>query len=432
MTPRTFDATVAEWLREGPETGPRHALDRALSGARRVEQRPAWVFPRRYLPRPLAELDLRVPVPATAALVLLLALLLLVALAIALVGTHPRPRLPLPFAPAAERPIAFQEGPAIFVAHLDGSDRRALSGDVPFAYGPMVSPDGTHVAFLAPSSATDTGGRLFVAAIDGSTPLIDASRGLLVVPGQVPSVTWSPDARRLAFAAASGGVSRIFVTAGIGGEVVPVTDATANADLPTWSPDGTKIVFRVTELDGVHRHIRTIHPDGSGLETINTMVAADASFSKPNVSPLNGKLSYAVNYGFGSETRALLDFAFGHITEMWTTGIGGFTDGGIPFSPDGSYVAFITATDGVIVAEDAIGQGVGNPEYVGHLRRLGNIIDCWIDWVPDGKSLYGGSPDGCSGVVVVPIDDPTAARRLPSATSGIASWQLLLPPSSDQ
>ena len=422
MTPRSFDAAVADWLREGPETGPRHGLERALAATRRVEQRPAWLFPRRLLPRPLAEVDLRVPAAVSRALVLVL-LLLLLALAVALVGTHPR--RPLPFVPAADRLIAFQEGPAIYTARLDGSERRRISGDVPYAISPMFSPDGTRVAFLAPSNAGETGGRLLVAAFDGSAPLFDAGPGLLVVPGEVPSVTWSPDSMHLAFAAKDGGVSRIYVTATSPGTVTPITDEAADADLPTWSPDGEKIVFRVTELDGVHRHIRTVQPDGSGPETINTMVAPDSSFSKPSVSPLNGKLAYAVNYGFGSETRALLDAAFGHITEMWTTGVGGYAEAGIPFSPDGTYVAFITASDGVIVAEDAIGQGVGNPEYVGQLRPLGDVLDCWVDWVPDGTALYGGSPDGCTGVVVVPLDDPTAGVRLPTATSGFASWQLL-------
>src|SRR6185295_7753160 len=112
MTPPTFDATVADWLREGPDSGPRHGLERALAAARRVEQRPAWVFPRRYLPRPLADVDLRIPAALPAAVVLVLTLLLLVALAIALIGT--RPQIRLPFVPAADRPIAFQEGPAIF------------------------------------------------------------------------------------------------------------------------------------------------------------------------------------------------------------------------------------------------------------------------------------------------------------------------------
>ena len=116
---------------------------------------------------------------------------------------------------------------------------------------------------------------------------------------------------------------------------------------------------------------------------------------------------------------------------MWTDGIGGFPDAGVPFSPDGKYLAFITATDGVMVADDQESipaEGLpGAGQYTGQLRRLGKVADCWIEWVPDGKSLYGGSPDGCAGVVVIPLDDPTAARTLPTATSGFASWQQLLP-----
>jgi len=428
MTNRPFEASVADWLQEGPDTGPRHGLDRALAAMHRVEQRPAWVFPRRYLPRPLAGVDLRIPASVPAVVVLVLTLLLLVALAIALVGTPARIRLP--FMPAADRPIAFQDGPAIFTARLDGSERHKISGDVPYAISPMFSPDGRHVAFLAPSIAGATGGRLLVAAYDGSAPLVDAGHGWLVVPGQVPSVTWSPDGTRLAFAASDGSVSRIFVTAGIGKDVVPITDDTANADLPTWSPNGTEIAFRVTDLDGVHRHIMTVQPDGSGLQAINDMVTADASFSKPRFSQ-NNQLAYAVNYGFGTQTRAIIDARFTHTAEMWTSGIGGFPDAGVPFSPDGKHLAFITAADGLIVGDDdnnipAAGlPGAG--EYDGQLRRLGNVIDCWVEWVPDGKALYGGSPDGCAGVVVVPLDDPTAARTLPTATSGFASWQLLLP-----
>jgi WD40 repeat protein len=430
MTPRTFDATVADWLREGPERGPRHALDRALAATRRFEQRPAWVFPRRYLPRPLAELDLGMPASVSAAFVLTLTFLLLLALAIVLVGT--RPRLRLPFVPAGDRPIAFQEGPAIFVARIDGSERRNISGDVPYAISPMFSPDGTQVAFLAPSNAGETGGRLLVAAFDGSAPLVDVSHGLLVVPGQVPSVTWSPDNTHLAFAARDGGVSRIYVTDVTGSQVVAITGAAADADLPTWSPDGTRIAFRVTEPDGANRHIRLVQPDGTGLESLNDMVAPDSSFSKPNFSPINNQLSYAVNYGYGSQTRALIDAGFTHTTELWTAGTGGYPDAGVPFSPNGKFVAFISATDGVIVADDPIQQGAGNPQYVGQLRRLGNVADCWIEWVPDGKSLYGGSPDGCAGVVVIPLDDPRNARRLATATSGFASWQLLLPSSNDR
>jgi WD40 repeat protein len=301
---------------------------------------------------------------------------------------------------------------------------------VPFAHSPVFSPDGTQVAFLASSSATDTGGRLLVAAFDGSAPLIDAGHGLQVVAGQVPSVTWSPDGTRLAFAARLDGVSRIYVTASVGGAAVAVTDGSADADLPTWSPEGDRIAFRVTESGGAKRHLMTVQPDGSGLELLNTVIGTDSSLSKPRFAPANGQLAYAVNFGFGTQTRALIDWGFTHTAEMWTNGIGGLPDAGIPFSPDGRFLAFISATDGVVIADDATsigGAGAAADPYHGTLHRLGNVADCWIEWVPDGKALYGGSPDGCTGVVVIPLIDPNVARRLPTATSGFASWQQLLP-----
>jgi Tol biopolymer transport system component len=425
MTPRKFDATVADWLREGPETGPRYGLDRALAATHRIEQRPGWLFPRRYVPWPAEEWGLQMPAGVPAAAVLALTCLLLLAVAIVAFGTRPPDALRL--LPASHRLIAFQEGQAIFVGRLDGSDRRKLSGDLPFAYGPVFSPDGTRVAFLAPAQALETGGRLYVARVDGTGVLIDAGRGLDVVSGQVPSITWSPDGTQLAFAARSDGVSRIFVTAGIGADVTPITDGAANADLPTWSPDGSVIAFRVTDLDGVRRHIETVRPDGSALTPINDMITADSSFSKPHFHPSNGQLAYAVNYGFGGQTRALIDWQFTHTAEVWANGIGGWRDAGVPFSPDGKHLAFITAADGVIVAEDDENIGVGGDVYDGRLRRLGNVAGCWIDWVPDGSALYGGSPDGCTGVVVIPLDAPTSSRRLPTATSGFASWQLPLP-----
>jgi len=81
----------------------------------------------------------------------------------------------------------------------------------------------------------------------------------------------------------------------------------------------------------------------------------------------------------------------------------------------------------VLVAEDA-GRLKGAPDfynngYDGQLRSLGHVAACWVDWAPDGTSLYGGSPDGCEGVVVIPLSNPGAAVRVPGSTAGVASWQ---------
>jgi hypothetical protein len=63
--------------------------------------------------------------------------------------------------------------------------------------------------------------------------------------------------------------------------------------------------------------------------------------------------------------------------------------------------------------------------YDGELRHLGEAVDCWIDWAPDGTAIYGGSPDGCEETVVVPVEDPESVFTLPGSGPGIASWQPL-------
>ena len=46
----SMDRVLADWLREGPERGPREGLDRALAATRHVGQRPGWTLPERWLP----------------------------------------------------------------------------------------------------------------------------------------------------------------------------------------------------------------------------------------------------------------------------------------------------------------------------------------------------------------------------------------------
>ena len=49
----SMDRVLADWLREGPESGPREGLERALAATRRVGQKPGWAFLERWLPMQL-------------------------------------------------------------------------------------------------------------------------------------------------------------------------------------------------------------------------------------------------------------------------------------------------------------------------------------------------------------------------------------------
>ena len=412
------DEVLADWLNEGPERGPAHARERALAATRRVDQRRAWTFPGLWVPVSISRVDTR-PVRLAGMALLLVGLLLgVIAFAAAVGGA--RPRISSLLGPSADGLVAFQGGTAVEVSRIDGSALRTLSGDVPYAHSPLFSPDGTRVAYLAPSTRDGLGGRLLVAPVAGSQRVVDVGHGREVIPASVPSVAWSPDGKQIAFASMEGGVATIFVAASDGSGVTPITDGTADRDLPTWSPDGGRIAFRETEPDGLRRRLRTMRPDGTDIQEVDMAIARDASLSELRWAPDKPSVSYLFNAGYGAQTRAVISLGSGHALELWADGIGGLVENGVPWSPDGLHLAILTATEGVIVADND-----NTTPYDGSLRRLGNVAACWIDWTPDGTALYGGSPDGCDHVVVIPLSDPSAAASLPASGSGVASWQPL-------
>ena len=436
MSDLWLDSIIVDWLREGPGPGPELGLERALAATRPVRPRPAWAFPRRWLPSPMADVQIWVSRRVQVAIVAALTIAAILALATAFGGPRPRPD------PLGEQgnAIAYQEGPAIYAAWPDGSHRIQLSADVPFARLPVFSPDGQRLAFVAPPSADALSGRLMVVPVDGSGPANDVSQGIDVVASDVPQISWSPDGTQIAFSGLADGVATIFVATS-DGSAGPraISDNTANRDLPTWSPDGGVIGFREKDPDGIHTRLRYTRPDGTEGLAINVVIAEDAFLSKLRWQtaipgdvgagePTSTRpMSYWWNVGFGTDTSAYIDLRSGNNLQPWTGTPGGLDDFGIPWAPDGDQVVVLTQSEGVLVADDTgrLASDINRWDnvYLGQVRSLGPVAACWVDWAPDGTSLYGGSPDGCEGVVVIPLSNPDAAIRVPGSTAGVASWQ---------
>lgn len=90
------------------------------------------------------------------------------------------------------------------------------------------SPDGTTLAFA--------GDGISIARPDGSE-LRD------LIAGRVAALSWSPDGRAIAFVSDSGGDTGPICVLESDGRLTTVAACALADDAPTWSPDGTSLVF---------------------------------------------------------------------------------------------------------------------------------------------------------------------------------------------
>lgn len=103
---------------------------------------------------------------------------------------------------------------------------------------------------------------------------------------------WSPDGKRLAFArtnyAVNPQITAIFTVAIDGTHLAQVTPWELDASEPDWSPDGTLIAFQspaAALLPGREQNIFTIHPDGTGLRQLTAHLEAAADGSQGTFDP---------------------------------------------------------------------------------------------------------------------------------------------------
>jgi Tol biopolymer transport system component len=143
----------------------------------------------------------------------------------------------------------------IVSVRLDGTDRRTVIGGTWHPSDPVMSPDGSTVAFVS-----DRGG------FDSRIWLADAGGGNQRTIGPVFGVerlSWSPDGTQLVFTGNNRSGSAY--TIGVGDVGPTLAKIVPGGVFPAWSPDGMRIVSKVEgpDADSGFGPLRTTWTDGS-------------------------------------------------------------------------------------------------------------------------------------------------------------------------
>jgi Tol biopolymer transport system component len=218
--------------------------------------------------------------------------------------------------------VAATGGPVRYIAGTRGE------------FQPVPSPDGTKLAFASVSDRT----KLFtisVASADGShRRVIAQSRAIL------PSPSWSPDGRFIAYASADA----VDVIPSTGGRPRRVT----GAELPwtvAWSPDGTEIAFGNTPGDSDFADIVLVHPDGTHRRVV-VHRGAGVNWGGIAWSPDGGSLAVARRSDSGGDPDGNPDLYLVDVRTHREREIGlDLSDAS--FSPDGRRLA-VAKDDGTI------------------------------------------------------------------------------------
>ena len=412
-----MDRALADWLRDGPDTGPREGLERTLIATRHVSQRPAWAIPERWLPMQLTMQ--RTPTMRPVLLLATVALLILAILGAALLIGSQR-RLPEPFGIARNGAIVFEQAGDLLIADdLLGTSRPLVAGsDRDLA--PSFSNQGDRIAFIRD---VDEGIHLMSVRPDGSD---------LTTLGTFPSFDgfrWSPDGTALLinYTESDHTAFRLAVVSADGSGFREV-DLGRPVDWASWRPDGRHIVFRGALGDGTSGAFMA-DDDGSNVRRLPIETVSPTDLEGLAWSPDGTHLSFMSDGSLGGVTGwqigvADIDAA-GDLTALRRVRFDpdAFDEMLPVWSPDSTQFAFILENEGVLQI------GIGRPDGSG-LRRVGpTTVDrngFGYTWSPDGRSLIISRRQGT--VSLWSVDVATGeATLVEGVTDKIPTWQRLAP-----
>jgi Tol biopolymer transport system component len=259
----------------------------------------------------------------------------------------------------------------LYTMNHDGSDQTQLTSDQAGARFPAWSPNGVKIAF---TSYAD--GEIYTMNADGSeqTRVTDASQ----FPQPLISVdpAWSPDGQKIAFAGMEGESAGIWVKNADGSGQPTFLASTGEGGGPAWSPDGSKIAFFVYNNTG-EGSIHVMDSDGSNPTQIthqtDSSIGSMLADFNPSWSPDGSKILFdRVEYDLDRRDIYAMNPDGSGQTNLTSSSQQGSMDA--DWSPDGQKIAFWRFDGIYTMNSDGSGQA--------RLTNNGTFVDTRPSWQP--------------------------------------------------
>jgi len=231
----------------------------------------------------------------------------------------------------------------MFLTRPDGSNTTPLfQFDDPFSYsGPSWGPSGARIA-MASNQLGNAEWDIYSVNSDGTgiTPVVAGPSSGDFAP------SWSADGSQIVFQSTTDATNGfdIYHYDVAGGVVTNLTNSPGDDELPSWSPDGTRVLFQSTQSGGTNLFL--INPDGTGLTALTDDVGKQNSAGM--FSPDGRLIAFeSTKHQENTGSATIGDFEIytmnpdGSDPKRITTGVGVDDVARFPsWSPDGRHIVF--------------------------------------------------------------------------------------------